>query len=278
MKKQKLLMLAAAVLFAVSVSIGPMVGSAAAAVLVYEPFDYASTTLTGQGGALGTTGTWTSNGNSGDVSWEVHQEGTLSGALLHPDGGGAPVTFDGTVANLPTTGGYAGHNSTAGRLNGDIALDPAVTATFTSGSTTWLSYVSVRSFDRNVEQPNLVIGTIAAPTGSRGDNYGGIGTGGSGIGTGGGPNRDNRTSIYPMFYDAGQYNNVQGPIGGNSYAADSTTFVDDTGSTWNTTGNPQKFTVPIAPDYEGYLLVRVTFYKAGTDILYVDPDPVVTVD
>ena len=58
----------------------------------------------------------------------------------------------------------------------------------------------------------------------------------------------------------------------------SNTIVDDTGSTWNTTENPQKFTVPIAPDYEGYLLARVTFYKAGTDILYVDPDPVVTVD
>jgi len=36
-------------------------GSASASVLVYEPFAYADGWLTGQGGALGTTGTWTAN-------------------------------------------------------------------------------------------------------------------------------------------------------------------------------------------------------------------------
>ncbi len=77
--------------------------------------------------------------------------------------------------------------------------------------------MSVASFDRNYEQPNLTLGTIAVPDGQRGDNYGGIGTGGDGIGTGGGPNRDNRRNIYPMFYNLGQYSNVMGDVAGNSY-------------------------------------------------------------
>jgi len=199
-----------------------------AEVLVYEPFAYVGTELTGQGGALGTTGTWTSNDSIGNVSWAFHQEGVLSGVVLSDPL--IPSTFDGTVDNLRTSGGYVGYNQGGNNLNADIGLDPNVTATFTTGTTTWISYVSARAWDRNEEQPNLVLGTIPAPTGSRGDNYGGIGSGGSGFGTGGGPNRDNRTSIYPMFYDAGQYNNMQGAIPGNSYAANTLTYVDATGA------------------------------------------------
>lgn len=221
MRKQKLLTLLAVTVIAISVV------SVNADLLVYEPFDYEGTELTGQGGAIGTVGTWTSNDASGNISWGVYKEGTLSGRLLWD--GATPVTFDGTVANLPTMGSYVGLSG-GYKLNADIALDPSVTESFQSGTTTWICYVSVRAFDRNAEQPNLVIGTIPAPTGSRGDDYGGIGSGGSGLGTGGGPNRDNRTSIYPMFYKDGQYNNVQGPIPSNSYAANSATFVDGTGA------------------------------------------------
>jgi len=217
MDKQKLLMFLVVMLVAVAAI------PVNAYLLVYEPFDYDAEELTGQGGALGTVGTWTSNAQNDPAGWQVHQEGALSGALLYD--GTTAVLFDGTVDNLPTTGGYTGHGSAGYKLNADIALDPSVTETFKSGSTTWISYVSVASFDRNYEMPNLMLATDPFPTPSRGENHPG-----SGFGSGGGPNRDNRASIYPMFYTAGQYNNVQGPIPGNSYASNADTYVDDTGA------------------------------------------------
>ncbi len=208
--------------------------------LVYEPFDYTpGEILTGKGGAKGTTGVWntfdTITGDGKTQDWFVHAEGTMSGVGLSNANGSAEPgglhRWDGTVENLPTSGGYVGlwgaddwndpDGANAGEpgrnLSGDIGLDPSVTATFTSGTTTWISYVSVRGWDRNEEHPNLVLATDPAPDGSRGDNFGGVGTGGSGFGTGGGPTRNNRTTIYPMFYNAGQYQNVNGAIPGNAY-------------------------------------------------------------
>jgi len=215
-------------------------GSASAGLLVYEPFDYTpDEILTGKGGALGTTGTWnsydTTTGDGKTQDWFVHAEGTTSGVgLSGSNGSSEPLgmhRFDGTVANLDTAGGYTGlwgaddwndpdgpNTGEPGRnMSADIGLDPSVTATFQSGTTTWISYVSVRGWDRNEEHPNFVLGTDPAPDGSRGDDYGGIGTGGSGFGTGGGPTRNNRDDIYPMFYSAGQYNNCTGAIANNSY-------------------------------------------------------------
>jgi len=216
MKKQKLLLLLVVTMVAMAAI------SANAYVLVYEPFDYDATELTGQGGAMGTVGTWTSNAQNDPTGWQVHQEGSLSGATFS---NGDPITYDGTVDNLPTTGGYTGHGSAGYKLNADIALDPAVTAEFKSGTTTWISHVSVVSFEKNYELPNVMLATDPFPTNSRGEN-----NPGSGFGTGGGPNRDNRNEIYPMFYTAGQYNNVQGAIPGNDYAANPLTYVDETGA------------------------------------------------
>ena len=205
-----------------------MAKSVNADLLVYEPFDYADgSTLTGQGGALGTTGLWTAHEtHNGD--WYVHGEGMSADIVVAP----GPVLnhFDGVVENLPTSGGYVGlpgpddvgrgpdEDFEIGRnMDASIALDPSVTATFATGTTTWFSYLSIKAWDRNEEHPNLVIGTDPAPSGSRGDNYGGIGNGFSGFGTGGGPTRNNRTRVYPMFYDAGQYSNVNGQIPNNAY-------------------------------------------------------------
>ncbi len=219
-----------------SVAVGPVHGK----LLVYEPFDYLpEEILTGQGGALGTVGLWntfdTIAGDGKTQDWFVHAEGTTSGVGLSSANPSAEPSgmhrWDGTVANLPTSGGYAGlwgaddwndpdgpNTGEPGRnMSGDVGLDPSVTATFQGGTTTWISYVSVRGWDRNEEHPNLVLASDPAPDGSRGDNFGGIGAGGSGFGTGGGPTRNNRTTIYPMFYDAGQYQNVNGAIPGNAY-------------------------------------------------------------
>tara|TARA_B100000959_G_scaffold256891_1_gene290477 strand:- start:1591 stop:3438 length:1848 start_codon:yes stop_codon:yes gene_type:complete len=216
-------------------------GSVHGELLVYEPFDYLpDEILTGQGGALGTVGLWntfdTITGDGKTQDWFVHAEGMTSGVGLSSANPSAEPSgmhrWDGTVANLPTSGGYAGlwgaddwndpdgpNTGEPGRnMSGDVGLDPGVTATFQSGTTTWISYVSVRGWDRNEEHPNLVLASDPAPDGSRGDNFGGIGAGGSGFGTGGGPTRNNRTTIYPMFYDAGQYQNVNGAIPGNAYS------------------------------------------------------------
>ena len=220
---KKILLTVVAVVFVLSVP-------ASAIELVYEPFAYADgwLELDGCGGAKGTVGTWNTSNTVFNDDWRIHQEGELSGVTVGVD---VYNTFDGTVANLATMGGYVG---TAGPedigeapdftgepsrwMAADIGLDPSVTARFgTTDPITWISYVSARGWYKNEEHANLTLGTIPAPDQSRGDNYGGIGTGGDGFGTGGGPTRNNRYDIYPMFYDAGQYVNSTGLIAGNSY-------------------------------------------------------------
>ena len=207
----------------VVVSIGAMAGSASASLLVYEPFVYADGWLTGQGGALGTTGTWTAyDTHNGD--WRIHQEGDTSGVVVDP---GPPVVrnmFDGTVDNLPTLGGYVGlpgpldvghsedEDFEIGRyMDASIALDPTVTATFQSGTTTWFSYVTARGWDRNERTPHLIIGTDSTPNENRGLN---LSNSGSGIGAGGGAPRDNRTDIFPQYFKDGEYYHSPSPAGG----------------------------------------------------------------
>ncbi|MBN1420532.1 MAG: hypothetical protein JXP34_17265 [Planctomycetes bacterium] len=195
-------------------------GTVSADLLVHEPFDYEEGWLTGQGGALGTTGTWMANEtHNGD--WRIHREGNASGIVVTAD----PLetnTFDGTVANLQTSGGYVGlpgpldldpprgedEDFEIGRnMDASIALDPAVTETFESGTTTWFSYVAVNAWDRNQECPNFMIGTDPSPSESRGSS---LTNGGSGTGTGGGPPRDDRRYFYPMFFEGGNVHNVHG--------------------------------------------------------------------
>jgi len=215
------------------VLVAAMCSSASADLLVYEPFDYDEGILTGQSGALGTTGEWTSHDTITDgltktQDWYIHEEGELSGVGL--SGANPSVEplgmhqWDGTVENLPTDGGYAGlwgaddwddddpNSGEPGRnLDANIALDPSVTETFEEGTTTWFSYVAVRGWDRNEETPSLIIGTDETPPESRGASMNNLG---SGIGTGGGPPRDNRPHIYPMYFSDGLPHNLfGGPVG-----------------------------------------------------------------
>jgi hypothetical protein len=199
-------------------------GSASAELLVYEPFAYPDGWLTGQGGALGTTGTWTAHDTyHGD--WRIHQEGDTSGIVVDP---GPPVvrnSYDGTVANLATTGGYVGlpgpldldpprgedEDFEIGRHQaGHIALAPSVTATFQTGTTTWFSFVSTRAWDRNEHGAHLIIGTDPDPNEKRGvilDNDG------SGIGGGNGPPSGGRTRIFPQYFSGGFLNTAMGTGG-----------------------------------------------------------------
>ena len=204
--------------------------SASAKLLVYEPFAYPDGWLTGQGGALGTTGTWATTDTGVADGWRVHQEGDLSGVYVDV---GTPNVFDGTVDNLATSGGYVGlagpedrglapgTDSGTGNLDASIALDPSVTATFKSGTTTWFSFVSVHGWDRNQGAPQFMIGTDTTTGGSRGLT---IVNAGNGIGGGGGPPRFNLQDIYPQFFrdginnhTPGGYQNDSGVNGGGTF-------------------------------------------------------------
>jgi hypothetical protein len=210
--------------------------SASSQLLFHEPFDYADDWLTtgtaGPQGAsvLGAASDWNAFETPYNGDWWVHPEGSTTGINWDP----TPIEnmFDGTVANLATTGGFAGgpgpldidpnndpnlDGEIFRNMNADIALASSVTNSFQTGTTTWISYVAVQAWDRNEETPNLVLATGPAPDGSRGDDFGGIGTGETGLGTGGGPTRNNRDDIYPMHYDAGQYVNLNGAVPNNAY-------------------------------------------------------------
>ncbi|MDA0765820.1 MAG: hypothetical protein O3A87_05970 [Verrucomicrobia bacterium] len=185
--------------------------SSSADLLVYEPYAYPDGALAGQGGALGTTGTWTTFDNNS--RWDVHQEGNLSGVYLNNTNG--PNLWDGTVDNLVTSGGYAGipdpesvgqpagyTGNVADHMDASIPLDPAVTATFTTGSTTWFSFVSVRGYNANPASPQVMLGTDPFSVDSRGQTTQTTG-GGFGIAAGGGFPRFNNFDIFPHYYSGG---------------------------------------------------------------------------
>jgi len=187
-------------------------GRAQAALLLYEPFNYSTGTasgsgvlLSGQNGGTGfATGSSWSTSNTGTAnSVTTYLQGNLSGVNLS---NGTANTFNGTVANLPTSGGYfgsvtsppGGTSNTTDHMFAWRTIDPAVTATFTHGSTTWMSYVSARAFNSNASGPKLAIGA-GRLQGDRGYTAAGeaIGMGG-GVGSNAG---SNTLKVYGQFWD-----------------------------------------------------------------------------
>ena len=204
--------------------------SASATLQFHEPFAYADDYLRiGSAGPQGSTilgaaSNWnTDEFYRGDM-W-VHPQGSTVGILVDT----RENLFDGTVAGFPTSGGFlgpAGQTDVGGTIidtefsrnaTADIALVPSITASFQTGNTTWISYVTAQAWDRNEEMPNVTLATDPFPNQSRGDNFGGIGTGGTGLGSGGGPTQADRNGIYPMWYNAGQYTTIKGEIPNNGY-------------------------------------------------------------
>jgi hypothetical protein len=213
------LILSALALVAVSFT----AGSASAKLLVYEPFDYPDAALNGNGGALGTTGVWQTYDTGEAQGWWCHPEGEVTGQGddLFPGGGTALNLFDGTVANLPTSGGFAGpagptDQSTpgtwgtrdpTGNLDANIGLDPSVTATFQSGTTTWFSYVGCHADNRNQGSPTFMICTDPTTNGGRGLT---MQNSGNGIGGVGGPPRYNLFDVYPHYFSGGVHHQTPG--------------------------------------------------------------------
>jgi len=209
-----------------------LAGSANAELLVYEPFDYGDAWLNGSSGALGTTGAWVSTDTGCADGWRVHPEGQLTGVAvnagydpLNPDVPGILNMFDGTVANLPTTGGFAGMagpedrgldygtDGATGNLDAYIGLNPSVTATFQSGTTTWFSYVGAHAWDRNQGSPTVTIGTDPTTPGARGLT---MQNAGSGLSAVGGPPRFNLFDVYPHYFRNGAHNQTPGGYDANA--------------------------------------------------------------
>lgn len=183
-----------------------------AELLVHEPFNYTSGTpsgptnngwlLAGQSGG-GETGfaagsTWSTFTNSSSPI-TAYAEGSVSGVNYNTTG---PVahTFAGTVANLPTSGGYFGMGGTNNTDHMQVwrTLDPSVVAKFTPGSTTWFSFVSCRGYAANPAGFKLALGKgrLLEDRGSSatGESIGG----GSGLGS----SERNTRKVYPQFWDS----------------------------------------------------------------------------
>jgi hypothetical protein len=198
-----------------------LTSSARAALLVYEPFDYADGWLNGQGGATGTTGTWVSTDTGWVDGWRVHPEGELTGVAVSTNGPppGELNLFTGTAANLGTSGGFVGMvgpedrglpygtDSGTGNADAHIGLASNVTATFQAGTTTWFSYLAAHAWDKNQGSPVFMIGTDPITPGSRGLS---MQNAGNGIGGVGGPPRSNLYDVYPHYFSGGVHHQTPG--------------------------------------------------------------------
>jgi hypothetical protein len=187
-----------------------------AALLVYEGFNYTTGTaipggtgvqLNGQGtaGEPGLTGTWTaqnSNGANIPNSTTVYPQGSTTGITTNTTGTPAN-TFDGTVANLTTSGGFFGVSNatnvttwTNGTDHIEVwrPLAASVTATFATGNTTWFSFVSTRGYSNATRSPSFYIGAGNLIE-DRGNNATAPGIGGGGSNSGG------AALIFPTYWN-----------------------------------------------------------------------------
>lgn len=212
--------------------------SAQATLLVYEGFDTATTTgvaagptsngfrLQGKAGGMGfvTGSTWNAYVNSSNPI-TVYAQGATPGTSFSNTTGALPLlAYNGTCANLPTSGGYFGPNgtNTCDHMVISRPLHPGVTATFKNGTTTWFSFVYVRSGNNNDAGAKLALGKGALGNGRGSSSNGEAIGGGSGLGS----SIRNGRKVYPQFWDAdpltpgstsgGSNYDVQGVVTGDS--------------------------------------------------------------
>ena len=114
---------------------------AQAAPVLYEPFNYASGNIGGQSGALGTTGTWSQSGGSGQFS--------IQGGL--------------SFTGLATTGGSAQRKSAPGGSEINIGIESTAASTLTPDNGTVYFSLLLRNdrFSVGNEGLTMVIGTDA---------------------------------------------------------------------------------------------------------------------
>jgi hypothetical protein len=249
-----------------------------AALLVYEPFNYASggpVALSGQAGGGGMTGTWSTT-STGVSPISVYNQGTSSGVHLNT---GVDNPYVGTVSNLTTSGGYmgpaaslsGGTTTTTDHMYASRALAPSVTATFTAGSTTWFSFVSVRAFNLNASGPKFAIGASDFTTSStnRGQTAGGeaIGIGG-GLGASAGSNTN---KVFGQFWDenvtgSGSFQNYD-PTGLQTVNSAATVPVVVTAPVLITDPAQQGFTWDTTAGAPNIVIGKIVWSDSGPDVL-----------
>lgn len=194
---------------------------AAAELLVYEGFNYTTgdpipggtgVALNGQGtaGELGLTGTWTTSNSGGSNvpnSTTVYPQGSPTGITANTTF--VPNPFNGTVANLSTSGGFFGptnatnsatelpanHTNGTDHMFAHRSLASSVTATFVTGNTTWFSFVSARGYSANARSPSFYIGA-----GQLAPDRGNVATA---PGIGGGGSVADGPRIFPTYWNNG---------------------------------------------------------------------------
>lgn len=234
-----------ATVVAMSLGLGP---AAQAALLLYEPFNYASggtpVALNGQGAASnGMSSTWSTYSPSASAV-TVYNQGVSSGVNLNT---GLANPYVGTVTNITTSGGYfgpapsltGGTTVTTDHIYASRPLATGFASNFIAGSTTWFSFVSVRSYNANAASPKFAIGASDfIATKNRGQT-----AGGEAIGMGGGLGLNlgsNTQKVFAQFWDESTPGNNSfqnyDPTGLQSVNSNATVPVTAADSfTWNTT-------------------------------------------
>jgi autotransporter-associated beta strand protein len=176
-----------ACLATLAIGLGGLVSTAKAELLLYEGFDYTAgtfpapysdqsgiLTLNGANGGTGMTGNWTA----------ANQDGTfVSPKGFAVNSASAGTKWNGVVSSVPQSGKYVGSPAPSGVVgsgfNGNNpdqmwayrSIDPTVTASFTPGSTIWISYVEASQFNTNANSTGgmLAIGSGYFGTNGRGE-------------------------------------------------------------------------------------------------------------
>jgi len=142
-------------------------GTASAAAIIYEGFDYSNGALAGNGPATGLSGTWSSAGSNTP---------NVFGS------GGSGLSFTG----LTTTGGAAGRASASGGAHSGIALTGAAQTALTQSGTSIFFTVLVRTDRNSVGNENFTFAfgtdTLDTTTGADGGVAAAIASSGNGFG------------------------------------------------------------------------------------------------
>jgi hypothetical protein len=139
--------------------------TADAALLFYEPFDYAAgSTIDGQMPALGAGGGWADTSSGGGTGNPTATAQPLTNRANGTNGGtDSGQTWSGIPAtsSFPNSGGYL-EGQRKDDNEASIPLSTTVTSEFTAGSTIWLSFVSAAATNGATDNNQEVSFSIGA--------------------------------------------------------------------------------------------------------------------
>jgi autotransporter-associated beta strand protein len=237
-----------ALLATLGLGLGCFIPTAQAEVLVYEGFDYAAPAVGGQTTSANLTSL---NGQTLSLATGNNPTG-LTGAWVaghtntspYPNPSGFAICnntmqtiWNGSSTSLIQTGKFAGSPApvmAAGSLNGNSpdhlwayrSIDPSVTAKFTLGATTWMSFEQASNFKANANGLGISFAIGAGDLGdATGEDRGQVSKGGGAVGIGFGLDH---------FFKAAAWGN--GTAAGSLTGTSVTTGVDPTAAANGGTG------------------------------------------